>query len=133
SILLKLLKLLRAHARNSSERANAIIKPVKRSGGGVPIFLKAKKHKGAEVMTHEEYIKASEAFFIRYSEHRAKLALAEGKTDPETLIQSLANAETTIANLLRVLNQIGIPYYNNNTLQPNIKKTNKSIRRRRYL
>ena len=61
-------------------------------------------------------------FFNRYSEHRAKLALAEGKTDPETLIQSLANAETTIANLLRVLNQIGIPYYNNNTLQPNIKK-----------
>ncbi len=41
-------------------------------------------------------------FFNRYSEHRAKLALAEGKTDPETLIQSLANAETTIANLLRV-------------------------------
>ena len=61
-------------------------------------------------------------FFNRYSEHRAKLALAEGKTDPETLIQSLANAETTIANLLRVLNQIGIPYYNNNTLQPDIKK-----------
>ena len=73
-------------------------------------------------MTNEEYIKASEAFFIRYSEHRAKLALAEGKTDLETLIQSLANAETTIANLLRVLNQIGIPYYKNNTLQPNIKK-----------
>ena len=61
-------------------------------------------------------------FFNRYSEHRVKLALAEGKTDPETLIQSLANAETTIANLLRVLNQIGIPDYNNNTLQPNIKK-----------
>ena len=96
-------------------------------------------------MTNEEYIKASEAFFIRYSEHRAELALAEGKAEPETLIQSLANAETTIANLLRILNQIpntstyshlgytianllrilnqiGIPYYNNNTLQPNIKK-----------
>jgi len=73
-------------------------------------------------MTNEEYIKASEAFFIRYSEHRAELALAEGK-----LIQSLANAETTIANLLRILNQIGIPYYNNNTLQPNIKKLIKAL------
>ncbi|HFI0131804.1 TPA: hypothetical protein ACGO5V_001898 [Streptococcus suis] len=73
-------------------------------------------------MTKEEFLEAQKAFFIRYSEHRAELALAEGKTDPETLIQSLVNAETTIANLLRVLNQIGIPYYNNNTLQPNIKK-----------
>ncbi|MGQ7396247.1 hypothetical protein ACTGYH_10835 [Streptococcus suis] len=73
-------------------------------------------------MTKEEFLEAQEAFFIRYSDHRAELAIAEGKMHPETLIQSLANAETTIANLLRVLNQIGIPYYNNNTLQPNIKK-----------
>lgn len=38
-------------------------------------------------MTNEEYIKASEAFFIRYSEHRAELALAEGKAEPETKSQ----------------------------------------------
>ena len=43
-------------------------------------------------MTNEEYIKASEAFFIRYSEHRAELALAEGKVDPgrfKTLLEAI--------------------------------------------
>ena len=73
-------------------------------------------------MTNEEFIKAGEDFFNRYSDHRAGLARAEGKMHPETLIQLLANAETTIANLLRVLNMVGITSYKNNSLPPNVKK-----------
>ncbi|HEM3633420.1 TPA: hypothetical protein U1C81_000634 [Streptococcus suis] len=73
-------------------------------------------------MTNEEYVEATTNFFIRYSDHRGELARAEGKADVKTLVQSLVNAETTIANLLVVLNKIGIPYYNNNALPPNVKQ-----------
>lgn len=73
-------------------------------------------------MTNEEYVEATTNFFIRYSDHRENSHAPRGKVDVKTLVQSLVNAETTIANLLVVLNKIGIPYYNNNALPPNVKQ-----------
>ena len=82
---------------------------------------------GNNNMTGNEYIEAVHEFFMRYQAERYELAQLEGKLDTETLIVALANAETTIANLLKVLNMMGVDGFNNESLPPNVLKLMKVL------
>lgn len=82
---------------------------------------------GNNNMTGNEYIEAVQDFFTRYQSKRYELAQLEGKLDTEVLIVALANAETTIANLLKTLNMMGVDGYNNQCLPPNVLKLMKVL------
>lgn len=82
---------------------------------------------GNNNMAGHEYIEAVQDFFIRYQLNRYELAELEGKLDTVTLIEDLANAETTIANLLKTLNMMGIDGYNADSLTPNVLKLMKAL------
>lgn len=82
---------------------------------------------GNNNMTGHEYIEPVRDFYIRYQLNRYELAELEGKLDTETLIVALANAETTIANLLKVLNMMGVDGFNDQSLPPNVLKLMKAL------
>lgn len=82
---------------------------------------------GNKNMTGNDYIQAVQDFFTRYQVNRYELAQLEGKLDTETLIVALANAETTIANLLKTLNMMGVDSFNDQSLPPNVLKLMKSL------
>ncbi|WP_303979259.1 hypothetical protein [Streptococcus danieliae] len=82
---------------------------------------------GNNNMTGNEYTQAVQDFFTRYQSNRYELAQLEGKLDTETLIVALANAETTIANLLKTLNMMGVDGFNADSLPPNVLKLMKGL------